>query len=57
MSGLKESVWYWPEKNQLLRAIHLNRRHLLMFFSDYRYYFHPITRGYARAVGMVKVGE
>lgn len=53
--GLKESVWYWPKNDQILRAVHLNSRLRLMFFSETWYYYNPISEPTARKAGMVKL--
>ncbi len=55
---MKQYVWYWPDKDQLMRVYHLGKNGYLMFFSEDRYYFHPIkNKKTMRYVGIQDLGE
>ena len=50
-------VWYWPEKDQILRVLQMGKGNWLMFFTEDRYYFYTTSKAKAKHNGLIFMGD
>lgn len=54
----RSEVWYWPEQDIFLEAWEVEPKVFLLYFTDVRYYYHPIRKQTAKKYhAMIFLGE